>query len=109
MVFEEVFVSGKQRPDLPLTTLYVTQEARAAASQLTKIRKKDLIKMIENLVAKIEDDFLLDAYKNNLSLIQQRLSSTKKVIISLYEEINQLRQRDDVNYQGDADNGAEGE
>ena len=32
MVFEEVFVSGKQRPDLPLTTSYVTQEAREAAS-----------------------------------------------------------------------------
>ena len=110
MVFEEVFVSGKQRPDLPLTTLYVTQEAREAASQLTKIRKKDLIKMIENLVAKIEDDFLLDAYKNKLSLIQQRLSSTKKeVIISLYEEINQLHQRDDVDYQGDGDDEAEGE
>ena len=110
MVFEEVFVSGKQRPDLPLTTLYVTQEAREAASQLTKIRKKDLIKMIENLVARIEDDFLLDAYKNKLSLIQQRLSSTEKeVIISLYEEINQLHQRVDVDYQGDGDDEAEGE
>ena len=66
--------------------------------------------MIENLVAKIEDDFLLDAYKNKLSLIQQRLSSTKKeVVISLYEEINQLHQRDDVDYQGDGDDEAEGE
>ena len=54
--------------------------------------------------------FLLDAYKNKLSLIQQRLSSTKKeVIISLYEEINQLHQRDDVDYQGDRDDEAEGE
>ena len=66
--------------------------------------------MIENLVAKIEDDFLLDVCKNKLSLIQQRLSFTKKeVIISLYEEINQLHQRDDVDYQGDGDDEAEGE
>ena len=31
MVFEEVFINGKPRADLPLTTLYVTQEEREAA------------------------------------------------------------------------------
>ena len=53
MVFENVFISGKKRTDLPLTTLYVTQEAREAASQLINIKKADLVKMIEDLVSRV--------------------------------------------------------
>ena len=91
MVFEEVFINGKQRVDLPLTTLYVTQEEAEAASQLTNIKKADLVKMIENLLLKITDDSSLEFFKEKLTLVQKRLSSTKKeVIISLYEDISKL-------------------
>lgn len=100
MVFEEVLIKGSQRADLPLTTLYVTQEEREAASQLANIKKADLVKMIEDLIVKIKDDSSLEFFKEKLSLIQKRLSSTKKeVIISLYEDISQLLKRDDLDYE----------
>jgi len=75
MVFEEVLIKGSQRADLPLTTLYVTQEEREAASQLANIKKADLVKMIEDLIVKIKDDSSLEFFKEKLSLIQKRLSS----------------------------------
>ncbi len=102
MVFEEVFVNGKQRADLPLTTLYVTQEEKEAASQLINIKKADLVKMIENLVVKIRGDSLLTFFKERLTRIQKRLSSTKKeVIITLYEDISQALESDDSDLQGE--------
>ena len=56
--------------------------------------------MIEDLVVKIKDDSSLEFFKEKLTLIQKRLSSTKKeVIISLYEDISQLLKRDDLENQ----------
>ena len=59
-MFEEVLINGKPRADLPLTTLYVTQEKREAALQLTNIKKADLVKMAEDLVVKLTDNSLLE-------------------------------------------------
>ena len=89
MVFEEVFINGKPRADLPLTTLYVTQEEREAASQLTNIKKADLVKMAENLVVKLTDDSSLEFFKEKLALVQKRLSSTKKENNILNNELDQ--------------------
>ena len=100
MVFEEVLINGKPRADLPLTTLYVTQEEREAASQLTNIKKADLVKMAENLVAKLTDDSLFKFFKEKLALVQKRLTSTKKeVIISIYEEISKLVDNNELDQQ----------
>ena len=97
MVFEEVLINGKPRADLPLTTLYVTQEEREAASQLTNIKKADLVKMAEDLVVKLTDDSLLEFFKEKLALVQKRLSSTKKeAIISIYEEISKLVENNEL-------------
>ena len=94
-----MFIKRRQRADLPLTTLYMTQEERDAASQLANIKKADLVKMIEDLV-KINDDSSLEFFKEKLTLIQKRLSLTKKeVIISLYEDILQLLERNDFENQ----------
>lgn len=106
MVFEEVHINGKPRADLPLTTLYVTQEEREASSQLTNIKKADVVKMAENLVVKLTDDSLLEFFKEKVAFVQKRLSSTKKeVIISIYEEISKLveldQQQNEEHLQGD--------
>lgn len=100
MVFEEVLINGKPRADLPLTTLYVTQEEKEAASQLTNIKKADLVKMAEDLVVKLTDDSLLEFFKEKLALVQKKLSSTKKeVIISIYEEISKLVENNELDQQ----------
>ena len=83
-------------------TLYVTQEEKEAASQLTNIKKADLVKMIENLVVRVGDNSSLEFFKERLAHIQKRLSSTKKeVLISLYEDISQQLESDDTNVEGD--------
>ena len=100
MVFEEVSINGKPIAKLLLTTLYVTQEEREAASQLTNIKKSDFVTMAENLLAKLTDYSLFEFFKEKLALVQKRLSSTKKeVIISIYEEISKLVDNNELDQQ----------
>ena len=78
----------------------MTQEEREAASQLTNIKKADLVKMAEDLVVKLTDNSLLEFFKEKLALVQKRLSSTKKeVIISVYEEISKLVENNELDQQ----------
>ena len=97
-VFKGVFLHGKQRVDLPLKTLYVTSQERESASELKNIKKADLVKMIEELLLSLNDESLLEFYREKLAHIQKRLASTKKeVIIALHEEINQkFMSEDDI-------------
>lgn len=97
-VFKGVFLHGKQWVDLPLKTLYVTSQERESASELKNIKKADLVKMIEELLLSLNDESLLEFYREKLAHIQKRLASTKKeVIIALHEEINQkFMSEDDI-------------
>ena len=81
--------------------LSFSQPSITAASQLTNIKKADLVKMAENLVVKLTDDSSLEFFKEKLALVQKRLSSTKKeVIISIYEEISKLVENNELDQQG---------
>ena len=89
-VFQGVFLNGKQRADLALQAMFVTPEEREAASELKNIKKVDLVKMIEELLLKLNDELALEVYRQKLMQIQKKVSSPKKeVIIALYEEVNQ--------------------
>jgi len=61
-VFKGVFVNGKQRPDLPLQVMFVTPEEREAASEVKNIKKGDLVKMIQDLLLKLNDELSLEVY-----------------------------------------------
>lgn len=54
--------------------------------------------MIEELLLSLNDESLLEFYREKLAHIQKRLASTKKeVIIALHEEINQkFMSEDDI-------------
>ena len=97
-VFKGVFLHGKQSVDLPLKTLYVTPQERESASELKNIKKADLVKMIEELLLSLNEESLVEFYREKLAHIQKRLASTKKeVIIALHEEISQkFMSEDDI-------------